>query len=304
MQELGSDFFPLSRRSQKLNQLSGRLSFSQHGFSKVEARRVRRERGTRAIVYYFLTDSLHPNSKAVSVISCDTPLITSASTPLSSSPGEEAFLQSDMDRDAHLIPSSPSNSSLSSSDLDTEVRISGGDLTCRSTGSFFPDRSTTLGTLMGVTFAEAAASPARLPSRRDHGLGGGGAAAGDAGRRTKPRAAERRRRHRGRSGWWRLCRDDMVGPTSLGEFLQVERRMAGGDVADGHYVFGGAAHGGGPPEHVAVGGGPLFADGRVLPPAPPAERRRPQQQQQQQRAESVGRLPVLLLTGICSGGDG
>ncbi|RZS14914.1 hypothetical protein BHM03_00046672 [Ensete ventricosum] len=129
----------------------------------------------------------------------------------------------------------------------------------QSTGSFFADRSTTLGTLMGVTFPEVAASPARLPSRRDHGLGGGGGAAGDAGRRTKPRAAEqrRRRRHRGRSGWWRLCRDDMAGPTSLGEFLQVERRMAGGDVADGHYVFGGAAHGGRPPEHVAVGGGPL-----------------------------------------------
>ncbi|CAL9172753.1 unnamed protein product [Musa hybrid cultivar] len=216
--------------------------------------------------------------------------------PLSFFPPEEAFRQSDMDRDTDLIPSSPSNSSLSSSDLDTE-----------STGSFFPDRSTTLGTLMGVTFPEASASPARLPSRRDHGLGGGGGAASDAGRRTKPRAAERRRRrHRGRSGWWRLCRDDMAGPTSLGEFLQVERRMAGVEVADGHYVFGGAAHGGGPPEHVAVGGGPLFADGRVLPPAPPAERRRPQQrqQQQQQRAESVGRLPVLLLTGICSGGDG
>ncbi|GLT69805.1 hypothetical protein SLA2020_419270 [Shorea laevis] len=43
----------------------------------------------------------------------------------------------------HMLPpqSSPTISSVSSSDLDTE-----------STGSFFHDRSTTLGTLMGVSF--------------------------------------------------------------------------------------------------------------------------------------------------------
>ncbi|WOK91929.1 hypothetical protein Cni_G00620 [Canna indica] len=190
-----------------------------------------------------------------------------------------------MDRDTDLIPSSPSNSSLSSSDLDTE-----------STGSFFHDRSTTLGTLMGVTFPESAARPARLPSRREHAAADGGDAAS---RRPKQTASERRRRrNRGRRGWWRLCRDEMAGPTSLGEFLQVERRLAGGEVADGHYVFGDA--GGVDAEHVAVGGGPLFADGRVLPPAPPPERR----QRTHQRAESVARLPALLITGICSGGEG
>ncbi|KAG6473217.1 hypothetical protein ZIOFF_067130 [Zingiber officinale] len=185
-----------------------------------------------------------------------------------------------MDRDTDFIPSSPSFSSLSSSDLDTE-----------STSSFFPDRSTTLGTLMGVSFAAtvSASRSARLPSRREHASGGAAA------RRPKPRAAERRRR-RGRKGsWWRLCRDEMSGPTSLGEFLQVERRMAGGDVADGHYVFGGAAASAAA-EHVAVGGGPLFADGVVLPPAPPAVRQR--------RTESMGRLPALLIPGICSGGEG
>ncbi|CAN1300077.1 Uncharacterized protein At3g17950 [Linum perenne] len=45
-----------------------------------------------------------------------------------------------------LPPPSPTSSSVSSSDLDTE-----------STDSFFHDRSTTLGTLMGVTFPAAAA---------------------------------------------------------------------------------------------------------------------------------------------------
>ncbi|KAJ6760042.1 hypothetical protein OIU79_024997 [Salix purpurea] len=51
-------------------------------------------------------------------------------------------------------PSSPTNSSISSSDLDTE-----------STGSFFHDRSTTLGTLMGVTFP---AITFRAPSQQRH----------------------------------------------------------------------------------------------------------------------------------------
>ncbi|XP_026665835.1 uncharacterized protein At3g17950-like [Phoenix dactylifera] len=201
-----------------------------------------------------------------------------------------------MNRDPDLIPSSPSNSSLSSSDLDTE-----------STGSFFHDRSTTLGTLMGVSFREIAVRPARVPSRRDHGhvdgvdVGGGGEGGG---RRPKQRGApeKRRRRHRGGRSWWRLCRDDMVRPTSLGEFLQVERQLggaAGGEVADGHFLYGG---GEGVAEHEAVGGGPLFEDGRVLPPAD-GRRRQQQQQRATEGAVSLGRLPVLL-TGICSSGDG
>ncbi|XP_010906937.3 uncharacterized protein At3g17950 [Elaeis guineensis] len=169
-----------------------------------------------------------------------------------------------MDQEPDLIPSSPSNSSVSSSDLDTE-----------STGSFFHDRSTTLGTLMGVSFREIAVRPARVPSWRDHGhvdgvgvVGGGGGEGG--GRRPKQRGApeKRRRRNRGGRRWWRLCRDDMVRPTSLGEFLQVERQLGGaaaaGEVADGHFLYVG---GEGVAEHEAVGAGPLFEDGRVLPPA-------------------------------------
>ncbi|URE03947.1 hypothetical protein MUK42_19754 [Musa troglodytarum] len=164
-----------------------------------------------------------------------------------------------MDPDTLLSHSSPSSYSLSSSDLDTE-----------STASFFPDRSRTLGSLMGLTYAEAAARSLRLPSRREHG-GGGGTTAGDAEKR-------RRRRRWGRRRLWWLCGNGMAGPTSLGEFLQRERREAGdSDGAEGLYDFGG------PAEHVAVGGEPLFADGRVLPPAPAAERRR-------RRVENLRRL--------------
>ncbi|RRT67073.1 hypothetical protein B296_00039065 [Ensete ventricosum] len=146
---------------------------------------------------------------------------------------------------------------------------------------------------MGVTYAEAAARSVRLPSRREHGTGGG-TTGGDAERRPKPRAAEKRRLRRrwGRRRLWRLCGDDMAGPTSLGEFLQRERRLAGGsDGAEGLYDFGG------PAEHVAVGGEPLFADGRVLPPAPAAERRR-------RRVECLRRLRCCCAPGSVAGGSG
>nr|CAD1826541.1 unnamed protein product [Ananas comosus var. bracteatus] len=182
-----------------------------------------------------------------------------------------------LNRDHDLIPSSPSNSSLSSSDLDTE-----------STGSFFPDRSTSLGTLMGVSFPDlprraprAATITAPTPEGGGRGRGrrsGGGAAAAAGEGVVAPLP-----RRRGGAGL-------------AGEFLQVERRIGGGAV-DGDYVYvGGGGGGGGAAEHEAVGGGPLFEDGRVLP---PEGRRRGQQR----AAEGpVGRWPVLL-TGICTGGE-
>ncbi|ONK66206.1 uncharacterized protein A4U43_C06F5330 [Asparagus officinalis] len=79
-----------------------------------------------------------------------------------------------MDPDTALFPSSPTNSSPSSSDLDTE-----------STGSFFPDRSTTLGTLMGVNFpsGDPAAGPVRVPST----------AGGDVASKKAARGGERRK---------------------------------------------------------------------------------------------------------------
>ncbi|XP_020089788.1 uncharacterized protein At3g17950-like [Ananas comosus] len=139
---------------------------------------------------------------------------------------------------AELLPSSPTNSSVSSSDLDTE-----------STGSFFPDRSTTLGTLMGVSFPDLRARAARAQPCSDLARGGA------------RRAKQWRRRLRCRRWWWRCCRADAQCPTSLGEFLRVERTLSGG---------GG-------------GGAPLFQSERILPP----RRRR--------------RRAAVSLSGICCG---
>ncbi|KAF0903994.1 hypothetical protein E2562_030493 [Oryza meyeriana var. granulata] len=212
-----------------------------------------------------------------------------------------------MDLDADMIPSSPSAdySSPSSSDLDTE-----------STGSFFPDRSTTLGTLMGVSAfgggqRRAARAPAG-PERERTPLAAQQQEEEEDGRRAGGWRRRRRRQRRGRSlgrSWWRLCRDDAGGPpTSLGEFLDMERQLAGADfLCDGV--------GGGAPEREAaasVAATALFEDGRVRPPQPqpPAAEERGRWRLQRaaegsssSAASSLARLPVLL-TGICSGGAG
>ncbi|KAG0489189.1 hypothetical protein HPP92_008000 [Vanilla planifolia] len=185
-----------------------------------------------------------------------------------------------MDRDTHLSPSSPTNSSPSSSDLDTQ-----------STGSFFHDRSTTLGTLMGLTFPEIIARPSRGPSVRQPPPPVATAAA-IGGHSVK---VGRRRRRRVGNRWWRLCREDM-GPSSLEEFLQAERELGN---ADGHFLYGNET----PPldEHEAVGGR-LFENGRVLPPSRPSslgDGRR--HGSGGSAAGSIGRLPELI-AGICSGG--
>ncbi|KAM0980201.1 hypothetical protein ACFX13_016200 [Malus domestica] len=186
-------------------------------------------------------------------------------------------------------PSSPTNSSVSSSDLDTE-----------STGSFFHDRSTTLGTLMGVSFP---AITFRAPSQhhRDPQPGNinniGSTSASSSGKTKKPKKksaaassavgalAGRRRR------WWRLCQDDGTKPASLGEFLEVERRF--GDAA----FYDTAAE----LEGVMVGqprnGRLLFADGRVLPPSNVDDGIGTSST----AAGVLSRLPVSL-TAICGGG--
>ena len=126
------------------------------------------------------------------------------------------------------------------------------------------------------------------------------------GRRVGGWRRSRRRRRRGGS-WWRLCRDDAGGPpTRLGEFLDMERQLAGAD-----FLCGGG--GGGTqevPEAATVAATALFEDGRVRPPrAAPAEERGSGRWRLQRAAEgsssssSLARLPVLL-TGICSGGAG
>lgn len=169
----------------------------------------------------------------------------------------------------------------------------------QSTGSFFHDRSTTLGTLMGVSFPPITF---RAPSqhRDPHSATAGSAAAlGGSRRTTKPKkkknrsaaaadvaavVAERRRR------WWSLCRDGDTRPASLGEFLEVERRF--GDGA----FYGTAAE----LEGMVMGqqrnnGRVLFANGRVLPPAADVDDGAPT------AGSLCNRFPVSL-TGICSGG--
>uniref|UniRef100_A0A0E0LA43 Uncharacterized protein n=1 Tax=Oryza punctata TaxID=4537 RepID=A0A0E0LA43_ORYPU len=219
-----------------------------------------------------------------------------------------------MDLDADMIPSSPSAdySSPSSSDLDTE-----------STGSFFPDRSTTLGTLMGVSaFGGGQRRAARTPARAERERAplaarpaGEEEEEGEEGRRAGGwRRRRRRRQRRGRSlggSWWRLCRDDAGGPpTSLGEFLDMERQLAGAD-----FLCDGGGGGGSEREAAAVSATALFEDGRVRPPQPQQPAAEERGRWRLQRAtegsssataaasSSLARLPVLL-TGICSGGAG
>ncbi|XP_068664220.1 uncharacterized protein At3g17950-like [Aristolochia californica] len=163
-----------------------------------------------------------------------------------------------MDDADDVVPSSPSITSVSSSDLDTE-----------STGSFFHERSTTLGTLMGVTFS---AISVRVSSDgKNNAIAGGGNPA----RRESPRT-EKRRNHGRR--WWRLCREESRA-TSLADFLEIERRF--GDAAEHRLMYGAAP---------AEGDG-LFADGIVLPPS----------------GASAAQSPAgatCSISGICCGGEG
>ncbi|KAL6912175.1 hypothetical protein ACP4OV_000980 [Aristida adscensionis] len=197
-----------------------------------------------------------------------------------------------MDSDGDVNPSSPSaETSPSSSDIATE-----------STGSFFRDRSTTLGTLMGVSLADDEESQGQAQ----------GQVAPDAGEVVEaPRAPAkdgegwrwrrrwRRRRPRWRmcsggagGGWWRLCRDDIRVPTSLGQFLDMERQLTGAGLLCGGDCAGER----------------LDAARRVRPSAAAGvagEERREWKLRlpAQGPSSSLARLPVLL-TAICSGGAG
>lgn len=74
---------------------------------------------------------------------------------------------------------------------------------------------------------------------------------------------------RKRRGWWgRLCSDQEVKPSKLGEFLEVERRF--GDAIFSVDGVGGVELGNYSGEN---NGRVLFADGRVLPPASGGEER-------------------------------
>ncbi|KAL7114597.1 hypothetical protein ACP275_04G130800 [Erythranthe tilingii] len=147
-------------------------------------------------------------------------------------------------------PSSPTASSISSSDLDTE-----------STGSFFHDRSTSLGTLMGVTLQAITFRAASQHRQQENP-----ATAVNGGRRNKKPKGRTVAAARQRRQWWRLCRDECGSRrASLGDYLEVERRFGDG---------GGGGGGGGQAAEMEEGivqemprnGRALFADGRVLPP--------------------------------------
>lgn len=187
----------------------------------------------------------------------------------------------------------------------------------QSTGSFFHDRSTTLGTLMGVTFPSIATfrAPSRSHSQNSQFQPattiGPSATNGRRNKKSKKNRAtlvaadeEERRRWR-RRRWWKLCRDDGdCRPASLGEFLEVERRFG-----DGAFFSGATAE----LEGVAPvdddqhhnhnhprNGRLLFADGRVLPPADNDDA-----ESSASAASASGglcRFSVVSLTSICSGG--
>ncbi|GKC35997.1 hypothetical protein Tco_1048381 [Tanacetum coccineum] len=84
----------------------------------------------------------------------------------------------------------------------------------------------------------------------------GGARAGSGGgRRVKMKEGVWRRKRLKRRRWWWLCSGEDLKPSSLGEFLEVERRFGEEAVFDGEMAG------------EIGGGGVLFADGRVLPPS-------------------------------------
>ncbi|CAN8269141.1 unnamed protein product [Cochlearia groenlandica] len=203
------------------------------------------------------------------------------------------------------VPSSPTISSFSSSDLDTE-----------STGSFFHDRSITLGTLMGVnSFTSTMPLPFIASSSRRHvspSVSISRDLASETARRNQRKrppsnSVERNRRRK----WWRFCRDEDddkddgthrgSGRSSLGEYLEVERRSGEETVS----VYGSAeaelegAVARYRNQQPAMVERALFADGRVLPPAS-AEI---DNGESTPVATAICRFPVSL-TGICSGGGG
>ncbi|CAI9300988.1 unnamed protein product [Lactuca saligna] len=157
-------------------------------------------------------------------------------------------------------PSSPTISSISSSDFDTE-----------STGSFFHDRSTTLGTLMGVTSAFPTITFRTPSQRRDRTptitLGSTPNSRSFVGRRrrnndtTTDLAAERRRKRVKRRNWWWLCSGVATKPSSLGEFLEVERRFGVEALFDCDALMDLNLD-----DNRNNDGRMLFANGRVLPP--------------------------------------
>ncbi|CAL9097816.1 unnamed protein product, partial [Musa textilis] len=142
-----------------------------------------------------------------------------------------------------LITASPSSSSSSSSGLETE-----------STGSFFHDRSITLGSLIGITSILDLSNRSLRRSRQQE----------------NPARANKNRKTK---TWFSLCaRTQLSGDVtdaapSLGSFLEAERRASNAhQVRNGvsiTYELEGLAESRPAPEPNTV-----FSDGLVLPPPP------------------------------------
>ncbi|KAF3795272.1 Uncharacterized protein EJ110_NYTH05305 [Nymphaea thermarum] len=172
-----------------------------------------------------------------------------------------------------------------------------------STGSFFHEKTTTLGTLMGVRPRLLSPSASSTSASRSNGNAHHNRqqhANTKSGRGASPRGGahtnHHSRRRKGHTWWWRLCRDTTHHPhtgspsrvaaghssRSLGDFLQVERRS----IVD-EYLGGGR-----------VGGGLLFVDGRVVPPSQPSiSAAPPPSVSLSSSSSSSSRMPVF---GICS----
>lgn len=173
----------------------------------------------------------------------------------------------------------------------------------QSTGSFFHDRSITLGTLMGVTFqAITFRAPSMTQNCQSSVESSAGAGSSRKHRKSKKSRAvaaaeEEERRHCRRRRWWKLCRDECDSkPASLGDYLEVERRLGDG-------ALDGAAAAAAELEGVVIDAQPtngrtLFADGRVLPPVEVEE------ESSSSGALGLCRFSVASLSGICSRGAG
>ncbi|KAJ0083499.1 hypothetical protein Patl1_30900 [Pistacia atlantica] len=145
-----------------------------------------------------------------------------------------------------LITGSPTSSD-SSSDLDTE-----------STGSFFHDRSITLGSLIGVS------SIFELSKRSIRG------------RKSEAVVKEKKSNNKSRTWFFSLCSRDSTdaanvnnnNPPSLGHFLAVERRAANGNGCRRNPLSPNDIYG---PDELAMAqpnleSNSLFVNGRIAPP--------------------------------------
>lgn len=137
-----------------------------------------------------------------------------------------------------FITASPSFSSASSSDLDTE-----------STGSFFPDKSTTLGNLIGVS------SILDHPARSVRGK--------------RPDFVDYKKTYRSKK-WFSLCTkacacsNSPANPPSLGHLLEAERKAANGYRRNQNSF--GYEHEQFPEVQLSPEPNSLFMDGQIAPP--------------------------------------